>query len=290
MKVIVLCSGGMDSVVALHWASREHHLLASVSFDYGSKHNPRELPLARETTRSQVDEVRAVLEGSRVGVKSSQSAEVEVRARLESKRAAAAASRADVTAAESTMRKARRDLDRMQQLMKNDYVSRREFDDATAALEVADATLEAVRRRLSSLEKEIQQTEAEVASRVLGTEQARQRVAEVRGTLARAEAQLGEMLSGGITTSWDAPGSSALNTAMVSIMTGFSSYADDNVYLVHSLRLCEALNRAGKDYEFLPLVNQTHMVADPLATVRQYMRMMQHFDRTLAPSRAAAAP
>jgi membrane fusion protein, multidrug efflux system len=77
----------------------------------------------------------------------------------------------------------------MQALMKNDYVSRREFDDATAALEVADATLEAVRRRLSSLEKEIQQTEAEVASRVLGTEQARQRVAEVRGTLARAESQ-----------------------------------------------------------------------------------------------------
>jgi membrane fusion protein, multidrug efflux system len=148
-----------------------------------------ELPLARETTRSQVDEVRAVLEGSRVGVRSSESAVDETRARLEAKRAAAAASRADVTAAESAQRKARRDLERMQALMKNDYVSRREFDDATAALEVADATLEAVRRRLSSLEKEIQQTEAEVASRVLGTEQARQRVAEVRGTLARAESQ-----------------------------------------------------------------------------------------------------
>jgi membrane fusion protein (multidrug efflux system) len=148
-----------------------------------------ELPLARETTRSQVDEVRAVLEGSRVGVRSSESAVDETRARLEAKRAAAAASRADVTAAESAQRKARRDLERMQALMKNDYVSRREFDDATAALEVADATLEAARRRLSSLEKEIQQTEAEVASRVLGTEQARQRVAEVRGTLARAESQ-----------------------------------------------------------------------------------------------------
>jgi membrane fusion protein, multidrug efflux system len=148
-----------------------------------------ELPLARETTRSQVDEVRAVLEGSRVGVRSSESAVDETRARLEAKRAATAASRADVTAAESAQRKARRDLERMQALMKNDYVSRREFDDATAALEVADATLEAVRRRLSSLEKEIQQTEAEVASRVLGTEQARQRVAEVRGTLARAESQ-----------------------------------------------------------------------------------------------------
>jgi membrane fusion protein, multidrug efflux system len=148
-----------------------------------------ELPLARETTRSQVDEVRAALEGTRVGVKSSQSAEDEVRARLESKRAAVAASRADVTAAESTARKAKRDLDRMQQLMKNDYVSRREYDDAVAALENAEAVLEASRRRLAAIEKEVQQAEAEVASRVLGTEQARQRVNEVRGTLSRAESQ-----------------------------------------------------------------------------------------------------
>ena len=148
-----------------------------------------ELPLARETTRSQVEEVRAALEGSRVGVRSSESAVDEARARLESKRAAAAASRADVTAAESAQRKARRDLERMQALMKNDYVSRREHDDAMAALENADAALEAARRRLSSIEKEVQQTEAEMASRVLAIEQSRQRVAEVRGTLARAESQ-----------------------------------------------------------------------------------------------------
>jgi membrane fusion protein, multidrug efflux system len=148
-----------------------------------------ELPLARETTRSQVDETRAALEGTRVGVKSSESAVDEVRARLESKRAAAAASRADVAAAESNHRKAKRDLDRMQQLMKNDYVSRREHDDAVAALEGAEAQLEAARRRLGAIEKEVQQTEAEVASRVLGTEQARQRVAEVSGTLSRAESQ-----------------------------------------------------------------------------------------------------
>jgi membrane fusion protein, multidrug efflux system len=94
-----------------------------------------------------------------------------------------------VTAAESARRKAKRDLERMQALMKNDYVSRREHDDAVAALEAADAALEAVRRRLNAIEREVQQTEAEVASRVLGTEQARQRVAEVRGTLARAESQ-----------------------------------------------------------------------------------------------------
>ena len=148
-----------------------------------------ELPLTREMTRSQVDETRAALEGTRVGVKSSESAVDEVRARLESRRAAAAASRADVTAAESAQRKARRDLDRMQQLMKNDYVARREYDDAVAALEGADAALEAARRRLAAIEKDVQQTEAEVASSVLGTERAKQRVAEMRGTLSNAESQ-----------------------------------------------------------------------------------------------------
>lgn len=48
MKVVVLCSGGMDSVTALYWARTEHDVAASVSFDYGSKHNPRELPFAKE--------------------------------------------------------------------------------------------------------------------------------------------------------------------------------------------------------------------------------------------------
>jgi 7-cyano-7-deazaguanine synthase len=48
MKVVVLCSGGMDSVTALYWARREQSVVAVVSFDYGSKHNPRELPFAAE--------------------------------------------------------------------------------------------------------------------------------------------------------------------------------------------------------------------------------------------------
>ncbi|MEN9633392.1 MAG: 7-cyano-7-deazaguanine synthase QueC [Verrucomicrobiota bacterium] len=46
MKVVVLCSGGMDSVTALHWAHREHEVVAAVSFDYGAKHNHREIPFA----------------------------------------------------------------------------------------------------------------------------------------------------------------------------------------------------------------------------------------------------
>ncbi len=48
MQVLVLCSGGMDSVTALHWAAREHDLAGVVSFDYGAKHNHRELPFAAE--------------------------------------------------------------------------------------------------------------------------------------------------------------------------------------------------------------------------------------------------
>lgn len=52
MKVIVLCSGGMDSVTALHWARREHTVMVALSFDYGAKHNPREIPLAVEQARA----------------------------------------------------------------------------------------------------------------------------------------------------------------------------------------------------------------------------------------------
>jgi 7-cyano-7-deazaguanine synthase len=48
MKVIVLVSGGMDSVTALYEAARAHEVLLGLSFDYGSKHNARELPFAAE--------------------------------------------------------------------------------------------------------------------------------------------------------------------------------------------------------------------------------------------------
>ncbi len=44
---VVLVSGGMDSVVALHHAAATGTVLAGVSFDYGSKHNHREIPFAK---------------------------------------------------------------------------------------------------------------------------------------------------------------------------------------------------------------------------------------------------
>src|SRR5436190_3992285 len=47
MKAVVLLSGGMDSVTALYHAAAEHEVTDTLSFDYGSKHNHREIPFAR---------------------------------------------------------------------------------------------------------------------------------------------------------------------------------------------------------------------------------------------------
>jgi 7-cyano-7-deazaguanine synthase len=41
----------MDSVAALYWARAHHDVCAVLSFDYGSKHNHRELPMAAEHAR-----------------------------------------------------------------------------------------------------------------------------------------------------------------------------------------------------------------------------------------------
>ena len=47
MKVIVLLSGGMDSVTALYQAAENYEVVGTVSFDYGSKHNHKEIPFAK---------------------------------------------------------------------------------------------------------------------------------------------------------------------------------------------------------------------------------------------------
>jgi dipeptidyl-peptidase-4 len=54
--------------------------------------------------------------------------------------------------------------------------------------------------------------------------------------------------------------------------------ADDNVYFMHTLKLADALFRAGRDFELLPLSGFTHMVPDPLVTERLYTRIMRFLD------------
>ena len=66
--------------------------------------------------------------------------------------------------------------------------------------------------------------------------------------------------------------------------------ADDNVYFMHSLKLADALFRAGKPFEFLPLTGFTHMVPDPLVTERLYTRIVGFLDRHLRSASASDHP
>ncbi len=50
--------------------------------------------------------------------------------------------------------------------------------------------------------------------------------------------------------------------------------ADDNVYFSHSVNLSNALFRAGRTHDFLPLTGFTHMVADPQVTQMLYQRIV----------------
>lgn len=57
--------------------------------------------------------------------------------------------------------------------------------------------------------------------------------------------------------------------------------ADDNVYFLHSLKLSDAMFKAGKAHSVLPLTNFTHMVPDPLVTERLWERIATWFKETL---------
>jgi dipeptidyl-peptidase-4 len=57
--------------------------------------------------------------------------------------------------------------------------------------------------------------------------------------------------------------------------------ADDNVYFRHTLKLADALFRAGKEFELLPLSGLTHMVPEPVVTQRLWSRVALHFRKHL---------
>lgn len=61
--------------------------------------------------------------------------------------------------------------------------------------------------------------------------------------------------------------------------------ADDNVYFTHSLRLSDALTRAGRDHSFLPLAGFTHMVREPLMMERVFHRTIRFLLRHLQSSK-----
>jgi dipeptidyl-peptidase 4 len=65
--------------------------------------------------------------------------------------------------------------------------------------------------------------------------------------------------------------------------------ADDNVFFRHTLKLADALFRAGREFELLPLSSSTHMTPDPVVTERLWSRIALHFRRHLGRPRAQPA-
>ena len=57
--------------------------------------------------------------------------------------------------------------------------------------------------------------------------------------------------------------------------------SDDNVFFMHSVKLSDALFRAGRPHEFLPLTGLTHMVPDPVVMERQWQRVVAFFKEKL---------
>lgn len=53
--------------------------------------------------------------------------------------------------------------------------------------------------------------------------------------------------------------------------------ADDNVYVAHALKLMAAMGLAGRPVEFMPLVDQTHMLSAPEASAAVSRRIAAHF-------------
>src|SRR5262249_33950749 len=113
---------------------------------------------------------------------------------LEAKHAAVAAMTAEVAGALSTQRQSAREKERMQKLVLGGFVSQRDFEQAEMTAGTAAATLEATPRRPAMAEKETQQAEAALTSRVLAVSQAKQRINEARAVLGRVESQRRQVL------------------------------------------------------------------------------------------------
>ena len=152
-----------------------------------------DLPMTRGVTEAQTDEAKGALAGARAAEEASQSAVNEAQAVLEAKRAAAAAAAADATGAKANAVQARREMERQRKLVQAGLVAQRDYEQAETAEGAARAVQEATERRKVQAEREVQQAEASLASKVLGVQQAKQRVMELRGTLAKTESQRGQV-------------------------------------------------------------------------------------------------
>jgi len=113
----------------------------------------------------------------------------EAQAVLEAKRSAALAAAADAAGAKANAQQATREMERQRKLVQAGLVALRDFEQAETAEGASRATLDAMERRKTQAEREVQQAEASLASKVLGVQQARQRVVELGATVAKTVSQ-----------------------------------------------------------------------------------------------------
>ena len=66
--------------------------------------------------------------------------------------------------------------------------------------------------------------------------------------------------------------------------------ADDNVYFFHSLKLADALNRANRSWQMLPIPGETHGVVDAALIRQEYGRTVEFFREHLGLPGDAAPP
>ena len=148
-----------------------------------------DLPMTRGVTDAQADEARGALAGGRAAEAVAQSSVQEAEALLEAKRAAASAAAADAAGAKATAVQAAREMDRQRKLVQAGLVAQRDFEQAETAEGAARAVQEATERRKLQAEREVQQAQASLASKELTVHQAKQRVVELTGTVAKTESQ-----------------------------------------------------------------------------------------------------
>jgi membrane fusion protein (multidrug efflux system) len=122
------------------------------------------VPMADESTRSQVAHAEATAAKEALGIDSARRTLDERRSRLLARRAAMHASQAEVGARQAELEKATLDRNRTGELIKRDLVARQEFDHAEITLKTATAALDAARQRLEGARAEVAQAEAEAAS------------------------------------------------------------------------------------------------------------------------------
>ena len=161
--------------------------VAMATAEAGGAHS--EVPLARQSTDSRLQQARATLAAARVAVDVARAEEDEARARAHSRDAAAAAAQADVAVAESMADRTRLDLERGSRLAAGGLIAQQELDAIRTSSRSAVATLDAARRRLSQAERDSEGAAAETRRRALSTQQAERRVDEAQALVADAESQ-----------------------------------------------------------------------------------------------------